>query len=116
MDTVLLLIFLGTAAVFIALGFPLMKNKVPPNGLYGFRTNATLTDPAVWYPVNRTSGAWIVVGGVVVAISAVATYLAGLSDASATLINTAVMLASLLWSAIQGLRLQHRLTTPGPKQ
>ena len=52
-------------ALFVVLGLPLVANKIPPNRLYGFRTRATLADPATWYRVNRAAGVDFVVGGLV---------------------------------------------------
>ncbi|MBY0313560.1 MAG: SdpI family protein [Phycisphaerales bacterium] len=103
-------VLLAAAGVFVALGIPLMLGKVRPNGLYGFRTEATLKDPAVWYPVNRTGGAWFVVGGVAIAISAVATYFAGLSVQTIAMVNLGVVFASTLCAVVAGLRVQRRLT------
>ena len=34
--------------VLIALSIPLIPGKVPPNGLYGFRTPKTLSSRDVW--------------------------------------------------------------------
>jgi hypothetical protein len=56
---------------FIGLSIPLMQGRVPPNRYYGFRTAKTLSDPRIWYEVNRISGNDLFLGGVVVAISSI---------------------------------------------
>ncbi|MER3481724.1 MAG: hypothetical protein C4327_15005 [Meiothermus sp.] len=59
------------AALMIGLSIPLLQGKVPPNGLYGFRTPKTLSDPSIWYPANRFAGkAMIVVGAVMILLAA----------------------------------------------
>lgn len=35
---------------------PLILNLVPPNGVYGFRTQKTVADPELWFRVNRFAG------------------------------------------------------------
>ncbi len=42
--------------VFAAIAVPLILRKVPRNGLYGFRTPATLRDDRVWYEANAYFG------------------------------------------------------------
>ena len=57
--------------VFIGLSIPLMQGRVPPNRSYGFRTRKTLSDPKIWYEVNRISGNDLFLGGVVITISSI---------------------------------------------
>ena len=38
---------------------------VPPNGIYGFRTSATQSSRAIWYPANAFMGWALLVGAVV---------------------------------------------------
>ena len=38
------------------LSVPLILRVVPPNGVYGFRTSATFSDPAIWYSANAFLG------------------------------------------------------------
>jgi uncharacterized membrane protein len=55
MDEKMLLLgmYLVFGALLIGLSFPLMLNKIKPNGLYGFRIPKTLNDPDTWYAVNH---------------------------------------------------------------
>lgn len=48
--------FLLTAAIGIALSIPLWLGKIPPNRVTGFRVEATLADPVLWYKVNTALG------------------------------------------------------------
>jgi uncharacterized membrane protein len=66
------LMFFGEGLLFAGLGVPLALGRVPPNSTYGFRTARTLSDPAVWYAVNRSSGQDLIVAGVVIAVTAIA--------------------------------------------
>ena len=58
-----LLISLGLALLFLALGIPLMLGKVKRNSLYGARFPATMADDRVWDVVNRKMGFVFVAGG-----------------------------------------------------
>ncbi|HEU4510246.1 MAG TPA: SdpI family protein [Pyrinomonadaceae bacterium] len=57
--------------LFIGLSIPLMQGRVPPNRFYGFRTRKTLSDPKIWYEVNRISGNDLFLGGAVITISSI---------------------------------------------
>jgi hypothetical protein len=67
---VLLLLFLSSGALLAVLSIPLIKGKISPNGLYGFRVRKTLENPGIWYPVNAYSGKWLLVLGLVLVIAA----------------------------------------------
>lgn len=68
----------GTANVFslilggllVVLSIPLILQKVPPNGLYGFRTEKTLSSDAIWYEANARAGVALLVAGAVVLVGA----------------------------------------------
>jgi uncharacterized membrane protein len=47
------------------LSLPLALGRVPPNGVYGFRTEASLASAAVWYRSNHAAG----VAGVVLGLA-----------------------------------------------
>lgn len=46
----------GVGVLFVLLGIPLAKRRVPPNRWYGFRTPKTLSDPHIWYEANEYAG------------------------------------------------------------
>lgn len=42
--------------LFVLLGTPLVKKKVSPNSLYGFRTEKALASDENWYEINSYGG------------------------------------------------------------
>src|SRR6185295_16009053 len=67
--TVTSLLFALVGILFAGLSIPLIKNRVPPNRYYGFRTAKTLSDPEIWYKVNHLSGNDLCLAGVLITIS-----------------------------------------------
>ena len=49
----LMVMYLFFGVLLIGLSIPLMRNKIKPNGLYGFRIPKTMDDPDTWYAVNH---------------------------------------------------------------
>lgn len=69
MKTILILyVVIGLLSALIAV--PLIKGKIGPNWLYGFRVPQTLSDPAVWYAVNAHFGRRLLVTGLATALAA----------------------------------------------
>jgi len=64
-----LFVFFGLGLLFIALSVPLILGKVPPNQFYGYRTKKVLSNPDIWYPVNRYGG-WALLWAGVVTVAA----------------------------------------------
>lgn len=63
------LVALLSGLVFLAVGWPLMRGRIGPNPLYGFRIRATLRDERIWYPVNQRGGRhFVIIGAVQVAL------------------------------------------------
>ena len=59
------LVFAAVSLLLIALAIPLIRRRVRPNWIYGFRTPATLKDERLWYLVNAETGVdllWVGVG------------------------------------------------------
>ena len=54
---------LAAGVLFVSLGIPLFKQRVPPNSWYGCRTAKCLSDRKTWYAVNRVAGKSMIVGG-----------------------------------------------------
>ncbi len=48
--------FLVPCAIIAVASIPLMLNVVPPNRIYGFRTQQTLTNRELWFRANRFAG------------------------------------------------------------
>jgi len=53
---------------------PLIKRKVKPNWIYGFRVPQTLNDPVLWYAVNAHFGRRLLVIGLATALAALLLY------------------------------------------
>ena len=62
----MIIFFLLTGLLLIALAIPMILHKVPPNRWYGFRVSRTLNDPAIWYPANAYAGKLLFIYGLVV--------------------------------------------------
>jgi len=62
--------------MFIGVGVPLMRERVPPNAWYGFRTPKTLSDPQIWYSANRVAGIDLIIAGAILALGVAALYVA----------------------------------------
>jgi uncharacterized membrane protein len=73
METILILyVVIGLLSAVVAV--PLIKGKVKPNALYGFRVPQTLNDPAVWYAVNAHFGRRLLLTGLATALAAALLY------------------------------------------
>ena len=64
-NSLLPIIFVFVGVLFVLLSIPLMLEKIPLNGLYGFRTENTLSDPEIWYRVNKDFGYKFAYAGVI---------------------------------------------------
>ena len=69
--------FAALGLLFVGLSIPLMRGRIPPNRFYGFRTPKTLSDPKIWYEINRVQGNDLFVAGAVIVISSVVMFLLG---------------------------------------
>lgn len=49
--------------VFVIIGLPLVRGRIPRNGFYGYRIPTTMRDDRVWYPVNTLMGLWLIWAG-----------------------------------------------------
>jgi SdpI/YfhL protein family len=63
--------YLIVGGLFAGLGIPLMKRKVPPNYVYGFRVRKTLEDSKIWYDANEYCGRCLFWLGVVIIVCGV---------------------------------------------
>ena len=51
-------------AFLIIISLPLILGVVPPNHVYGFRTNKTLSDEKIWYKANKDCAFYFLASGV----------------------------------------------------
>jgi hypothetical protein len=47
---------IASCVLLVVISVPLIFHFVPPNGIYGFRTGATRSSPAIWYAANAFMG------------------------------------------------------------
>lgn len=57
-------------AVSILISIPLVLRRIGPNVVYGYRTRATLSDPALWYEANALLGRRLIAACLVSALAA----------------------------------------------
>jgi uncharacterized membrane protein len=97
---ILMNLFLFSGLLLAALSIPMIKRKIPPNGLYGFRVKKTMENPEIWYPVNAYSGKWLLAASLVQALAAVvAYYIPGIS------LDVYAYLVLAVWVVVFGIAL-----------
>lgn len=69
-----LLLFVGVAALMVAISIPLMKGWIRPNPIYGVRTPRTLGDERVWYQSNAYGGRLLFRAGLAQLVAVVALF------------------------------------------
>lgn len=109
--TFLLILFLISGGVLMAISIPLIQGRIGPNHWYGFRVRRTLEDPKVWYPVNAYA-AWRFFGlGVAEIVVATALYFApDLDVAMYASIVGGVAIAGVILGLVQSFRYLRQLT------
>ena len=63
----------AAGGIFILISIPFILQLVPPNHWSGFRVNKTLPDERVWYAANRAMGYDLLIAGVVILATTIAT-------------------------------------------
>ena len=72
--TTLLAMYVVFGLLLAGLSVPLLLDKVPPYGWYGFRVPSTLYNEQLWYKVNRYMARWMLLSGIITAAGAVALF------------------------------------------
>ena len=72
--TFILLMHVSAGLLTACLAVPLMRRKVAPNALYGFRVRRTLEDPAIWFDANAFAGRCLFGSGIKTALACLALY------------------------------------------
>lgn len=103
--TTMLAMYVLFGLLLIGLSIPLLLDKVPPNGWYGFRVPSTLYNPDLWYKVNRYAARWLLLSGIITLAAAVLLYF--LTDLSVDGYAWS-LLAVFLLSFLPGLALSFR--------
>ena len=87
-------LFLWIPAVLVAVSIPMLLGMVPPNGLYGFRTRASMADPAIWYASNRAAAVYLILA----AALSIGVYL--LLKHTVSSLHTQVLIGSVVLSVL----------------
>ena len=74
MQTILVL-YVAIGLLLILVAIPLIRKKIKPNHLYGFRVPQTLNDPEVWYATNAFAGKRMIAAGICTVLAALGFYL-----------------------------------------
>ncbi|MHC4837264.1 MAG: SdpI family protein [Planctomycetota bacterium] len=116
---VLMLVFTASGLLCAGLAVPLLRGKVPPNHLYGFRVKATLSHPEVWYPANRASARYLLAYGIACVVAALGGWFLhreGMLDGNDYLVlNLAVVVGGVLLVVAFSFRALGRLLAEGPE-
>ena len=70
----LLLLYCAAGVLLAGLSIPLIRKKVPPNSLYGFRIPKTMDNPELWYLVNHYSARRMLWTAIAFAMTALVLY------------------------------------------
>ncbi len=101
----MLVLFLLINLLFVGLGWPLYKQKVKPNSLYGLRVGETMEDERVWYAANAYSGRDFIVLGALGSALAVGLWPVFGADGEAYgLVNALFMTVGALVVCARGMR------------
>jgi uncharacterized membrane protein len=101
-EFIMFILYLVISILLAGLGIPLVLKWVPPNPLYGFRTARTLQDAKVCYPVNRTTGLWLIITGVVTCGVSIGTFTAEAGLPAAPVINLVPVIIGIAAMIVHG--------------
>lgn len=98
-------LFVAVGLLMIGLSVPLIRCRVKPNCLYGFRTPKTLSSERVWYDANAYAGRMLLRTGIIFIAASVVLYF--VFPAHFVTYNVAcvvVLLSSLFVAVLLGFR------------
>lgn len=100
MDLLLALYAFGGILV-AGISVPLILHKIPPDGLYGIRTQALLDDPERWYRVNAYAGRRFMFVGLGTSAGAIILYFTSRPEVERYALSClGLFLALCLWGGI----------------
>jgi uncharacterized membrane protein len=108
-ETCISLLHVAIGGLFALLGLPLYLSWIPPNRFYGFRTERTIANPAVWYRVNRVSGGWLIMTGTLAVAVTSLNERMGFGLHGAAVINCSVVVVGMLLMVAHSLRTLWRM-------
>ena len=104
------IIFAGIGVLLIALGVPLARRRIRPNGWYGLRIPATFADEQVWYEANALSGRDLMaVGSALIVVAIGLPHILRLSPRGYVYAYTAVLLGGMVGGAFRAWRMANQL-------
>ena len=99
--TILLALYSFGGLLLAALSVPLILQKIPPNGLYGFRLPSTINNTQLWYKVNAFAGKRLLVVGLGTAFATIILYYTTPQNVDQYALSClGVFLALFLWAMI----------------
>lgn len=100
MELILALYAFG-GVLLAGLSVPLILQKIPPNGLYGFRIPATLENPQLWYRINAYAGRRFLVVGLGTALGSIILFFTSHQNVDQYALSClGVFIALFLWGMI----------------
>ncbi len=83
------------------LSVPLILQKIPPNGLYGFRSRSTLENQQLWYKVNAYAGRRLLVVGLGTALVSIILFYTSANNIDQYALSClGLFLALFLWAIL----------------
>ena len=101
----LLITFVISGILMMALAIPLINDKVKPNGWYGFRTPKTLKHEDLWYEVNAHTGRLLLWSGIATTVSSVILYPFDLGEDVYVSLVTLVMFIGIFYALFKGIQI-----------
>jgi len=97
----LLAVYAFSGLLLAGLSVPLILQKIPPNGLYGFRIRTTMENPQLWYEANTYAGKRLLVVGLGTSLGAILLYYTTSQNIDRYALSClGVFLALFLWAII----------------
>jgi uncharacterized membrane protein len=98
--------FYTVAGVLLALlAIPMVRRRIPPNGLYGFRVPRTIENPDLWYDANEFAGRRLLLCGIcTIAAALILSAIPGITLDAYALGCAAVSLGALAVTVVQSCR------------
>lgn len=87
-----------------AMAVPLIRRKIKPNALYGFRVRKTLEDPGLWYEANAYAGKCLLWFGVASSLSCITLYFAPIDPVAYALACLTITMGGLATGVILSFR------------
>jgi len=93
--------------LLVGVGMPFYLKRIRPNTWAGMRTEATLSDPEIWYAANRTMGLTLMLAGGAILASTLVTFLLArqmsfltmcVVNLGVVMISVTAVVASTLWT------------------